>query len=56
MTKLSTNTLSPTIISPSDLKKLLAEVEGDFTGLPKLGLPTSYDGKIFGPTINYQEL
>ena len=33
------------IISPSDLRKLLAEVEKDLTGHPKLGLPNSYDGK-----------
>ena len=45
MTTLSANTLSPMIISPSDLRTLLAEVERDLIGHPKLGLPTSYDGK-----------
>ena len=53
MTTLTSNTLSPMIISPSDLRKLLTEVEIDLTDHPKLGLPTSYDGKIFGLTINY---
>ena len=45
MTTLSSNTLSPMIISPSDLRRLLTEVETDLTGLPKLGLPISFDGK-----------
>ena len=45
MTTMSTNTLSPTIISPSDLRKLFIEVERDLICHPKLGLPTSYDGK-----------
>ena len=45
MTTLSSNTLSPTIISPSDLRKLLTEVEIDLISHPILGLPTSYDGK-----------
>ena len=45
MTTLSSNTLAPTIICPSDLRKLLSEVETDLIGHPKLGLPTSYDGK-----------
>ena len=45
MTTLSSNTLSPMIISPSDLRKLLKEVETDLTGHPKLRPPTSYDGK-----------
>ena len=53
MTTLSSNTLSPMIISPTDLKKFLIEVEIDLTGHPKLGILTSYDGKIFGLTINY---
>ena len=53
MTTLSANILSPLIISCSDLRKLLVEVERDLIGLPKLGLPTGYDGKTFGPTINY---
>ena len=44
MTTLSSSILSPTIISPSDLRKLLSEVETDLKGHPKLGLPTSYDG------------
>ena len=34
MTTLSANTLSPTIISPSDLRELLAEVESDLIGHP----------------------
>ena len=45
MTTLSSNTFSPTIISPSDLRMLLTEVEIDLIGHPKLGIPTSYDGK-----------
>ena len=45
MTTLSANTLSPMIISSSDLRKLLTEVERDLVGHPKLWLPTSYDGK-----------
>ena len=45
MTTLSANILSPMVISPSDLKELLTEVEGDLIGHPKLRLPTSYDGK-----------
>ena len=53
MTTLSANTLSPMIISPSDLRKLLTEVHRNVIGLPKLGLPTSYDDKIFGPAISY---
>ena len=47
MITLNANTLSPMIISPSDLRKLLTEVERDLIGHPTLGLPTSYDGKIF---------
>ena len=53
ITTLSSNTLSPTVISPSDLGKLLTEVEIDLIGHTKLGHPTSCDGKIFGSTINY---
>ena len=34
MTTLSSNTLSPMIISPSNLRKLLTEVEIDLTGHP----------------------
>ena len=45
LTTLSANTLSPVIISPSDLRGLLAEVERDLIGHLKLGLPTSYNGK-----------
>ena len=45
MTTLSSNTLSPIIISPSDLRKLLSESETDLIDHPKLGLLTSYDGK-----------
>ena len=41
----SASTLSAMIISPSDLRELLAAVEKDLIGHPKLGLPTSYDGK-----------
>ena len=45
MTTLSSNTLPPMIISPSDLRKLLNEVERDLIGHPKLGLSISYDSK-----------
>ena len=45
VTTLSANILSPTIISPSDLRELLAEVERDLIGHPKLGIATSYNGK-----------
>ena len=45
MTTQSSNTLSPIIISPSDLRKLLMEVETDLTGHLKPGLLTSYDGE-----------
>ena len=45
MTTLSINTLTPMTIPPSDLRKLLTEDERDLIGHPKLGLPTSYDGK-----------
>ena len=51
MTTLSTNMLSPMIIFPTGLRELLAEVERDLIGHPKLRLPTSYDAKIFGPAI-----
>ena len=33
------------IISPSDLGKLLTDIEKNLMGLPKLGLPTGYDAK-----------
>ena len=52
MTTLSSNTLSLMIISPSDLRKLLTEVEIDLIGHPKLGLPTSCDEKNIWTTIN----
>ena len=45
MNTLSSNMLFPMIISPSDLRHLLTEVEKDLTCHPKLGLPTGYDGK-----------
>ena len=45
MTKLSSNTLSPLIISPSDLRKLLTEAEIDLTDHPRPAIPTSYYGK-----------
>ena len=45
MTTLSTNTHSPTIISPSDLRELLAEVERDLIDHPKLTIPPCYNGK-----------
>ena len=53
MTTLSTNMLSPMIISSSSVRELLTEVERILIDHPKLRLPTSYDGKIFGPAINY---
>ena len=45
MITLSSNTPFPMVISPSDLRKLLTEVETHLTGHPKLGCSTSYDGK-----------
>ena len=45
MATLSASMLSPMIISPSDFRELLAEVVKDLIDHPKLGLPTSYDGK-----------
>ena len=45
MTTLSSNILSPSIISPVDLRQLLTEVKHDLVGHPKLGLPSSYEGK-----------
>ena len=56
MATLSSNTLSSMIISHRDPRTLFTDVETDLTGHPKLGPPTSYDGKIFGYTINYYEL
>ena len=41
------------IIAPSDLRKLLTEVERDFIGHPNKGFPLVMMVKIFGPTINY---
>ena len=43
MITLNTNILSPMIISPSDLRKLLTEVERGLIGNPKLGISTNYD-------------
>ena len=45
MNTLSSNVLSPSIISPVDLRQLLIEVEQDLIGHPKLGLPSEYEGK-----------
>ena len=45
MTTLSANTLYLIIISPSNLGELLAEVERDLIGHPRLGLPIACDGK-----------
>ena len=45
MTTLSSNVLSPSIISPVDLRQLLTEVIQDLVGLPKLGLPSNHEGK-----------
>ena len=53
VTTLSANILSPTIISPSDLRELLAEVERDLIGHPNKGFPLVIMAKTFGPIINY---
>ena len=45
MTTLSSNALSPSIISSVDLRQLLIEVKQDLVGHPKLGLPSEYEGK-----------
>ena len=45
MTTLSSNVLSPCIISPVDLRQLLIEVKQDLVGHPKLGLPSNCEGK-----------
>ena len=45
MTTLSSNVLSPSIISPVDLRQLLIKVKQDLIGHPKLGLPSNYEGK-----------
>ena len=42
---LSANMFSPMILSPSDLRELLAEIERDLIDHPKLRFPTSYDNK-----------
>ena len=39
MTTLSSNVLSPSIMSPVDLRQFLIEVKQDLMGHPKLGLP-----------------
>ena len=43
ITTLSSNVLSPSIISPVDLRQLLVEVKQDLIGHPKLGLPSEYE-------------
>ena len=45
MMTLSSNALSPSIISPVNLRQLLIEVKQDLVGHPKLGLPSKYEGK-----------
>ena len=45
MTTLSSNVLSPSIISPVDLRQFLNEVKQDLVGHPKLGLPSNNEGK-----------
>ena len=45
ITTLSSNVLSPSIISPLDLRQLLIEAKQDLVGHPKLGLPSNYEGK-----------
>ena len=45
MTTLSSNVLSPSIISQVGLRQLLIEVMQDHIGHPKLGLPSEYEGK-----------
>ena len=45
MTTLSSNVLSPSTISPVDLRQILNEVKQDLVGHPKLGLPSNYEGK-----------
>ena len=45
MTTLSSNVLSPSIISPMDLRQLLIEVKQDIIEYPKLGLPSKYERK-----------
>ena len=45
MTTLSSNVLSPSIISPMDLRQLLIEVKQNLVVHPKLGIPSNYEGK-----------
>ena len=45
MTTLSSNILSPSIISQIHLRQLLIEVKQDLVGHTKLGLPSEYEGK-----------
>ena len=45
MTTLSSNVLSPSVISAVDLTQLLIEAKQDLKGHPKLGLPSEYEGK-----------
>ena len=45
MATLSSNVLSPSIISPVDLRQLSIEVKQDIIGHPQLGLPSEYEGK-----------
>ena len=45
MITLSSNVLSPSIISPVDLRQLPIEVKQDLIGHPKLGLLSDYEGK-----------
>ena len=40
MTTLSSNILSPSIISPVDVRQLLTEVKQDLVVHPKVGLPS----------------
>ena len=45
MTTLSSNVLSPSVISPVDLRQVLIKVTQNPMGHPKLGLPSKYKGK-----------
>ena len=45
MTTFISNVLSPSILSPVDLRQLLIEVKQDLIGHHKLGLPSDYEGK-----------
>ena len=44
MTTLCSNVLSPSIISPVELRQLLNNVKQDLVGHPTLGLPSNYEG------------